>query len=56
MADCPVLDKHHIHVFSDARSGAGAVANEESRNSIVAELSREGAGILLVSFSFSLIA
>jgi hypothetical protein len=56
MADYPVLDKCHIHVFSDTRSGAGAVADEESRNSFVAELSREGAGVFLVSFSFSLIA
>jgi hypothetical protein len=53
MADHRILDERHIHVFSDARAGAGAIADEESRDSSITELSRKGAGIILVSIPVS---
>ncbi len=46
MADHRILDERHIHVFSNARAGAGAIADEESRDSNITELSRKGAGIV----------
>jgi hypothetical protein len=42
MADHRILDERHIHVFPDARAGAGAFADEKSRDSSITELSRKG--------------
>jgi hypothetical protein len=53
MADYRILDERHIHVFSDTRAGAGAITDEESRNSVITELSRKGAGIILVGIPVS---
>jgi len=42
VADHRILDERHIYVFSDARAGAGAIADEKSRDSSTTKLSRTG--------------